>query len=157
MRAPTWVPWKLSPDSDPQQRWILVSAEDDREEHPVTRLFETEAEAIAAAKEETMSAPKHTPGPWKAYHKYTCHSIIERDGKTLFETDCALGKSAEDEAETRANAELAAASPQMLESLQKISDGDPLSASCGDDPALCKLNCMGCIARAAIAAARGER
>jgi hypothetical protein len=53
--APIWVPWKLSLDSDPQERWILVLAADDREEHPAGVLYDTEAEAIAASKAEGIS------------------------------------------------------------------------------------------------------
>ncbi len=49
-----WVPWQLSPDSDPEERFILVNAEDDGEEHPCNRLFNTAEDAIHYAQEEQL-------------------------------------------------------------------------------------------------------
>jgi len=46
-----WTPWQLSPDSDPSERWILVNASDDREEHPSNRIFETSELAMSALRE----------------------------------------------------------------------------------------------------------
>lgn len=43
-----WLPWKLSPDSDAAERWILVSAENDEIEHHAGKKYDTEAEAWAA-------------------------------------------------------------------------------------------------------------
>lgn len=50
MRPPAqtnWQPWQLSPDSDPEERWILVNADNDGEEHPAQQKFAT-SEAAAA-------------------------------------------------------------------------------------------------------------
>ena len=43
-----WRPWQLAPDSDPRERWILVS-EDGSEEHPNGVLYETEEDVLRAA------------------------------------------------------------------------------------------------------------
>lgn len=45
-----WVPWQLSPDSDPQERWILVNADDEGEEHPEGRLFDSPEQASEGSK-----------------------------------------------------------------------------------------------------------
>jgi hypothetical protein len=44
-----WSPWALSPDSDPQERWILVNSFDDSEEHPDGIKYDTAQEALNAA------------------------------------------------------------------------------------------------------------
>ncbi|MGH3428239.1 MAG: hypothetical protein ACRDQZ_11855, partial [Mycobacteriales bacterium] len=43
-----WIPWKLAPDSDPKERFILVS-EDGETEHPDGRKYDTIVEAEYAA------------------------------------------------------------------------------------------------------------
>ena len=43
-----WLPWQLSPDSDPQERWILVNADDDGEEHPDNVLYDSQEDAERA-------------------------------------------------------------------------------------------------------------
>lgn len=43
-----WLPWKLSPDSDPAERWILVDAKNDEIEHPANEKYDTEAQAWIA-------------------------------------------------------------------------------------------------------------
>lgn len=48
-----WLPWKLSPDSDPAERWILVSAENDEIEHPDGAKYNTEAQAWIACERES--------------------------------------------------------------------------------------------------------
>lgn len=48
-----WLPWKLSPDSDPSERWILVSAENDEIEHPDGAKYDTEAQAWIACDRES--------------------------------------------------------------------------------------------------------
>lgn len=48
-----WLPWKLSPDSDPVERWILVSAENDEIEHPANEKYDTEAQAWIACERES--------------------------------------------------------------------------------------------------------
>lgn len=48
-----WLPWKLSPDSDPAERWILVSAENDEIEHPDGAKYDTEAQAWIACERES--------------------------------------------------------------------------------------------------------
>lgn len=47
-----WLPWKLSSDSDPAERWILVSAENDEIEHPANEKYDTEAQAWIACERE---------------------------------------------------------------------------------------------------------
>lgn len=44
-----WEPWQLAPDSDPEQRWILVNADDHGQEHPAGTIYETEEAAAASA------------------------------------------------------------------------------------------------------------
>jgi hypothetical protein len=44
-----WSPWPLSPDSDPEERWILVNSNDDGEEHPSGTKYVTAQEALNAA------------------------------------------------------------------------------------------------------------
>lgn len=51
--SPKWLPWKLSPDSDPAERWILVSAENDEIEHPANEKYDTEAQAWIACERES--------------------------------------------------------------------------------------------------------
>lgn len=36
-----WVPWQLAPDSDPEERVILVNVDDEGEEHPANQKFPT--------------------------------------------------------------------------------------------------------------------
>lgn len=40
-----WIPWQLAVDSDPQERWILVNASDNGEEHPRNFKFATRGNA----------------------------------------------------------------------------------------------------------------
>jgi hypothetical protein len=42
----SWVAWQLSPDSDADERWILVNAVDHGEEHPAQVIFESEEDAL---------------------------------------------------------------------------------------------------------------
>lgn len=44
-----WVPWQLAPDSDPEERWILVDANDENIEHPNRVKYGTEEESLIAA------------------------------------------------------------------------------------------------------------
>lgn len=44
-----WTPWPLSPDSDIEERWILVNEADDSEEHPSGAKYITAQEALNAA------------------------------------------------------------------------------------------------------------
>jgi hypothetical protein len=49
MSQPKWIPWRLAPDSDPEERWILVSAGDHGVEHPDDVIYATEETAREAA------------------------------------------------------------------------------------------------------------
>lgn len=44
-----WVPWQLAPESDPDQRFILVSSEDDGIEHPDNQKFDSAEKATEYA------------------------------------------------------------------------------------------------------------
>lgn len=66
--ATTWVPWQLAPDSDPEQRFILVNKDDDGEEHPDGIKYNTAEEATAAAQTHTPTTRLEARGHSEIHH-----------------------------------------------------------------------------------------
>lgn len=93
-----------------------------------------------------MSETKHTPGPWcKAGSVIRAVGGAERKVADVLVTD----------AEGVANAKLVVAAPDLLDALEMvIQDMAPTYHDCTDDGL---QECAWCIARAAIARAKGEQ
>lgn len=65
--------------------------------------------------------PKHTPGPWKVYPDFpttVCVNLREDAEKPEFYNWETIHESACSDSESKANARLIAATPEMLEALQ---------------------------------------
>lgn len=93
-------------------------------------------------------AAAHSPGPWSAGRSLGHHAVHLPDGRIA--AYCG-GVGADDDAESRANALLIAASPKMLEALaaivKRVTEG--ASYRMGSD--------IHAIAAAAIAQVKGEK
>lgn len=60
---------------------------------------------------------KHTPGPWEVENRFSCHSYVKAGARILFQTECNREHAGESE-ESKANARLIAAAPEMLSALK---------------------------------------
>lgn len=72
-----------------------------------------------AVQDDLATRPAHTPGPWRVDHHYSCHSLVLAGSAVLFQTNCERGHDGETE-ESKANARLIAAAPDMLASLKEL-------------------------------------
>lgn len=62
---------------------------------------------------------KHTPGEWEVDNRFSCHSYVKAGARILFQTEC--NRAGESE-ESKANAQLIAAAPEMLSALKAARD-----------------------------------
>ena len=98
---------------------------------------------------------KHTPGPWSTHREGFSTVYVEaRLRQGVIQEVAACGPTEAGQEQQEANARLIAAAPELLDALEMvIKEQAPSYHECIDDG---EPECAWCIARKAMAKARGE-
>jgi len=101
-----------------------------------------------------MTQAKHTPGPWHVGVRQAEQIVYDENGWAVANATVHHGES--NIPESKANARLIAAAPDLLAALEAIAEAASCGAGCHDDVMQDALQECGTLASAAIAKAKGR-
>lgn len=133
--AAFWVPWQLAPDSDPEQRFILTTADGERE-HPAGVKFSSSVEAYQFLKNnpqvDTARAVQQSDSAKLTKHRCDCGRLLLVEGKVI-------GREAIEAPPTPARlSELVDGTPDEINAtVEHLNNLEAPCAGCGHTPQTC--------------------